>query len=64
MISRLMGVRTVISGLDPNITMTLVEMGMGFEGVATALNLESAFEKVHEDEDAAEEAAGVFEEGD
>jgi rsbT antagonist protein RsbS len=64
MISRLMGVRTVISGLDPNITMTLIEMGMEFEGVATALNLESAFETVHESDDEESPAqAWILEEG-
>ncbi len=55
MISRLMGVRTVISGLDANIAMTLVEMGMGFEGVETVLNLESAFESLHEQDEEEQE---------
>jgi rsbT antagonist protein RsbS len=54
-ISKLMGVQTVICGLDPNISMTLVEMGMGFEGVRTLANLESAFEAVHQWDDARDE---------
>jgi rsbT antagonist protein RsbS len=44
LMSRLMGVEAVISGLDPNIAMTLTEMGMGLEGVRTYLNLEAAYE--------------------
>ena len=42
MVARLMGVQTVISGLDPMIAMTLVEMGLELKGVRTALDLESA----------------------
>ena len=44
LIAKLMGVRTVISGLDPMIAMTLVEMGLDLKGVASALNLETAIE--------------------
>ncbi len=44
LIARLMGVRTVISGLDPMIAMTLVEMGLDLKGVSSALNLETAIE--------------------
>lgn len=44
LIARLMGVRTVISGMDPMIAMTLVEMGMDLKGVNTQLDLESALE--------------------
>ncbi len=47
MISRLMGVTTVICGLDPNIAITLVEMGMDLEGVTPFLEMESAFEYLH-----------------
>lgn len=47
MISKYMGARTVICGLDANIAMTLVEMDMGFEGVAVVSNLEAAFESFH-----------------
>ncbi len=48
LISRLMGVDAVISGLDPNVAMTLVEMGMDLEGVSVYLHLEAAFEAVHD----------------
>jgi rsbT antagonist protein RsbS len=44
LISRLMGVEAVITGLDPNIAMTLTEMGMDLEGVNTYLHLEAAYE--------------------
>jgi len=47
-IARLMGVRTVISGMDPMIAMTLVEMGMDLKGVHTELNLESALELIED----------------
>jgi len=41
-IARLMGVKTIVTGLDPGIAVTLVEMGMHLEGVPTTLDLESA----------------------
>lgn len=46
-ISKLMGVTTVICGLDPMVAMTLVEMGMDLEGVTPFMDLESAFESLH-----------------
>jgi rsbT antagonist protein RsbS len=48
LIAQLMGVEAVISGLDPNIALTLIEMGMGLEGVKTYLNLESAYEAIND----------------
>jgi rsbT antagonist protein RsbS len=47
-IAGLMGVATVISGMDHKIAMTLVEMGMGLEGVDTKRDLESAIEYLQE----------------
>lgn len=47
LVARLMGVETVISGLDPMIAMTLVEMGLELKGVRTALDLESALALLH-----------------
>ena len=44
LMAQLMGVSTVISGMDPMIAMTLVEMGLDLKGVYSALNLESALE--------------------
>ena len=44
LMSKLMGVEAVLSGLDPNIAITLTEMGMDLEGVETFLHLEAACE--------------------
>lgn len=41
-IARLMGVRTVLAGLDPGMATTLVEIGMVMNGISTSLDLESA----------------------
>jgi rsbT antagonist protein RsbS len=63
LIAKLMGVRTVISGVAPMIAMTLTEMGLDLKGVRTALSLESALEKLGtglaqtDDERPAEETA-------
>lgn len=43
-VAKLMGVSTVISGMDAMIAMTLVEMGMEIKNVQSALNLEAALE--------------------
>jgi rsbT antagonist protein RsbS len=44
MVAKLMGVETVICGMDPMISMTMVEMGMDLGGVTTKLNLEDSLE--------------------
>jgi rsbT antagonist protein RsbS len=49
----LMGVHAVVSGLQPEVAMTLVEMGLHIEGLATTLNLERALEylaRIHQEE--------------
>ncbi|RPI26943.1 MAG: STAS domain-containing protein [Acidobacteria bacterium] len=43
-VASLMGVPTAISGIDPMIALTLVEMGVSLEGVHTHRDLESALE--------------------
>ncbi len=59
LIARLMGVRTVISGMDPMIAMTLVEMGMDLKGVSTELNLENALDLLDRgDEDEEQDGDG------
>src|SRR4051812_24841020 len=40
--ARLMGVPTVVCGVQPAVADTLVEMGMDLGGIRTALNLDSA----------------------
>ena len=42
----LMGTRAVLAGLQPQVVVTLGEMGIGLEGVATALSLEQALESL------------------
>lgn len=44
LVSRLMGVDTVVCGINAVIALTLVEMGMSMGGVPTELNLERALE--------------------
>ncbi|MCD6498667.1 MAG: STAS domain-containing protein [Deltaproteobacteria bacterium] len=44
LVSRLMGVETVLCSLDPMIAITLVEMDLSPEGITTALNLEAALD--------------------
>jgi rsbT antagonist protein RsbS len=42
--ARLMGTNTVVSGMSPEIAMTLQSMGLSLEGVPTALDLDHALE--------------------
>jgi rsbT antagonist protein RsbS len=46
--ARLMGVATIVSGLQPAVAITLVEMGLEIHGLDTALNLERALERLTE----------------
>ena len=43
---RLLGSEVVVCGLQPNVVLTLMEMGQDFLGVTTALNLEQGLEKL------------------
>ena len=45
-IAKMMGVRTVISGVAPMIAVTLIEMDLDLKGVRTALTLELALEQL------------------
>ena len=52
--ARLMGVDTVVSGMQANVAITIIEMGLEIPGVATTLNLERALEhldQLHDDRD-------------
>ncbi len=42
--ARLMGTRTMLSGLRPEVALTLLAMDISFSGFETALNLEQALE--------------------
>ena len=42
--ARLMGAETVIVGLQPEVAITLMELGMHLEGIHTALNVEAGME--------------------
>jgi rsbT antagonist protein RsbS len=46
MMARLMGVQTVLAGVPPAVAITMVDMGLDIEGVATTLDLDRAIEKL------------------
>ena len=58
-LASLMGVRTILAGLDASMAITLVEMGMYMDGVETAMNLENALEALSAGKDAEALARGA-----
>jgi rsbT antagonist protein RsbS len=51
----LMGAKVVITGLQPAVAITLIELGLELEGIITALNLEKGIEALRRAEDEAGE---------
>jgi len=45
--SGLMGAKVVITGIQPAVAITLIELGIRLEDVITALDLENGIEKLH-----------------
>ncbi|MBB5174211.1 STAS domain-containing protein [Texcoconibacillus texcoconensis] len=44
--SKLMGAKVVLTGIQPSVAITLIDMGITLEDVATALDLEQGLEKL------------------
>lgn len=47
--SNLMGAKVILTGIQPSVAITLVEMGVTLNDVPTALNLEQGLEKLQQD---------------
>jgi len=44
---RLRGAETVIVGIQPDVALAMVQLGLSLEGIATALDLEEGLEYLH-----------------
>jgi rsbT antagonist protein RsbS len=62
--SRVLDAQTVLTGMQPAVAITLVELGMALPGIKTALNVERGMEllKAYLNQDAEPEAIDGFEE--
>ncbi|AJH77087.1 MULTISPECIES: STAS domain-containing protein [Heyndrickxia] len=47
--SKMLGAKVVITGIQPAVAITLIELGITMEGVMTALDLESGLEKLKQE---------------
>jgi rsbT antagonist protein RsbS len=47
--SKLMGAKVVITGIQPAVAITLIELGIGLDDVLTALDLEKGLEKLQQE---------------
>lgn len=49
MMSDLMGAKVVLTGIQPAVAMTLIDLGIELKSVSTALNLEQGLIKLHQE---------------